>query len=280
MIALSDINPRQILDQRRYLVMSVVAAVASVAIIFFAIIPQAQATWDLVNQQGQEQAKLKLLRDKANQLESMNNSPLLGQIETVNLVLPSKKPLLELMASLGQTAQEAGVTVTNLELSPGKISSESAQVQAPLSKSKTKAKAKKGGSGPTKKGVESLDIEIVVEGQLVQLNSFFKLLESRAPLSTLTSISLRQKNQVGEEIDQTDQFEAEVVISSSFFVQSVSSAVETALPSVTQTQQQILDDLASFVVSPVDVGTEIEGGGLNDLFGVTGPELEELGIIQ
>jgi hypothetical protein len=271
---LGHLNYRLLLETRRFLLLAIGCGVLVIGIVLFGVIPQVQAALELNDQRQAEDKRLKLLAKKASDLESMNNSPLLGQIKTVNQVLPSKKPLLELMASLGAASQATQVTITRLDLSPGTISTDSATAAKPAAKTATKGKS------PKNAAVSNLTVNIVVEGELGDLESFFSTMENRAPLSTITNISLSKKSALSLDITENDPFEAEVTISSAYFTQSVTSAVEASLPSISQQQELLLKDLEEFVLPLENQQQQIEGGGLNDLFGITQPELEQLGITQ
>jgi hypothetical protein len=270
---LTHLNWRLILETRRFLLLAIGCGVLAVGILIFGVIPQVQAALELNDQRQAENKRLQLLAKKAEDLKSVIPT-LLTKATVVNQVLPSKKPLLELMGSLSSASREANVTVTQLDLSPGSISTESAAAAKPVAKSSTKSK----GRGPSNVG--NLNVDIVVEGELGNLEQFFTTMENRAPLSTITSISLSRKSAASEDITETDPFEAEVTISTAYFTQSVTSAVESALPSLNEKQELLLKDLEDFILPPESQQKEIEGGGLNDLFGITQPELEELGITQ
>ncbi len=272
---LSQLNWRLLLETRRFLLLAIGCVVLAIGIVLLGVMPQVQASLELFDQRTAETNKLALLRKKASDLESMANSPLLDQIQTVNQVLPSKKPLLELMASLGDASSQNQVKITQLDLSPGAISTDSAKPAA-----KANSKTKNRGKGPSNAGVDTLKVDIVVEGELGNLEEFFAAMENRAPLSTITSIGLARKSALTQDISEDDPFEAEVSISTAYFTQSVTSAVETALPSLDKNQEQLLADLKNFVLPLESQQKQIEGGGLNDLFGITQPELEALGITQ
>jgi len=261
---LTELNPRYLIDSRRYQLLSVVAATVVVLLLLLGIMPQVQAALDLSSKQTAETKKLDALPRKAQELENLSSSPVAQQIQTVEKVLPSSKPLLELLTSLNLAARESQVNISALSLSPGSIATDSASV-ATTSKSKTVKKSK----GTT----DTLSVDLIIGGQLNDVNRFFETVERRAPLSTISSMSLTKKNQ-GIVGSQVDSFEAELTITSYFFVQSVNSAVETALPPVTSEQQALLEDLATFVLATDAQQREIQGGGLNDLFGVDQPAID------
>jgi hypothetical protein len=267
MLDTSELNLRHLLDSRRYLVFAAGIGLIAVLITFFVVIPQVSAVQDLFTKRGQETTKVKNLQTKVIDLETMTSSPLMGQIYTVEKVLPSKKPLLEMLSSLNLSAREAQVAVTSIELTPGKISTESATINTNSGTAKKKVSATKS------KVVDTLSVDMNVDGRVPQLNTFFELVEKRAPLSTITSISLKQKSNSAANPDGA-VFTATITVSSHFFVQSVSSSVESSLPQLDDKQLVLLSELKSFLIPEEQIQREIQGGGLIDLFGAEQPLLE------
>lgn len=275
-LQLSNITPRYLMDTRRYLSLAILFGFVSLLVLGVGVIPQIQAALQIQQETNVENKKLTALEQKVRQLENVLTPEILAQIDTVNLLLPSRKPLLDLLSSLNVVAGQAQVSFTGIELSPGSIATDSAS----LADQGTKRKGK--GSSAS----DSLDVKLKVQGSLAQLNQFFELVERTTPLTTITSLSLSPKNKAvgltSEGLLQTNeedptlaqQYEAELDVSAAYFTQSVSAAVDAALPTLNRSQQEIVDELATFSVQQVNQQPSIQGGGLEDLFGVTQPPVE------
>lgn len=268
MLETTELNIRHLMDARRYLLFAVGVVLVAVLLLVVGLVPQISASQELLSKRGQETTRLKNLETKAQELQNMASSPIINQMFTVEKVLPSKKPLLEMLSSLNLSARESQVAITSLELTPGAISTESAAVDS------SAANAKRRTSATKSKVVDTLNVDLEVEGEISAVNRFIELVEKRAPLSTITSISLRKLSTGGDLASGNERFGATLTVSSHFFAQSVTSTVESALPKLDDKQQQLLSELRSFLIPEEQIQREIQGGGLIDLFGVDQPELE------
>lgn len=248
-----------LLSARRFMLLSVAAGVVTVGLIVFAILPQAQAVFGLLQQRQEESDRLVALQEKLAQLQLVSEPGIMSQIELVDLLLPSKKPLIELMNSLGAISERSQVTLEGITLSPGSLSTSSAELSQNL--------------GPT----ADLSVEMNAKGTLAQLNTFFADVERTTPLITITELGLSSSNvdeaQVPEDVF-SQQYTAKLTLDAAYFTRSVTSAVESSLPEVTAKQQQILQELASFTILPTPPQSDVVGGGLDDLFGIESPETE------
>jgi len=282
-IQLSGITPKYLLETRRYLTLTVAIAIVSLLVVFIGIMPQIRTSLDLQQKSATEGKKLQAWEKKAQQLEQILTPEILSQIDNVNILLPSRKPLLELLSSLNLVANQAQVTFTGIEISPGSIATDSAGLQTDAASGKAVKKAK----GKASSASDSLDMKITVQGSLANLNSFFELVERTAPLTTVTSLSLQPKAQTvsltssgslsaptASQSAIAQPYEADIDVSTAYFTQSISAAIDAALPDLNRSQQQIVTDLSTFTVRPLEAQNGIQGGGLQDLFGVTEPQVE------
>lgn len=270
---LPTITPRYVLETRRYLALSVGIGLVVVLVVFVGIIPQVQAILNLQRETSGQQQQVTKLEQKVRQFEQVLNPEILAQIQTVDILLPSQKPLLGLLASLDSVANLSGVSYSGIELTPGSIATESAELEANGFVATTpRASVATGGSTDA----DSLDVRLRVNGTLEQLNQFLALIERTAPISTVISLSLTpQGRPVLLSTDSpetvTGQYEAEVTVAAAYFTRSVSAAVDAALPTINSNQQEFLNELAQFTVQEVPPQLEIMQGGLDDLFGVEQP---------
>ncbi|MFH1959025.1 MAG: hypothetical protein ABIJ22_01725, partial [Patescibacteria group bacterium] len=255
------INFRSLIINRRYLVISVIIGVAGLLVVFLGITPQINQTLDLNRKIKTEQQKLELLIRKTSDLENIDAQEAYASVDLVDQVLPSKKPLLELLAVLSTIAGKSEVVFTNMSLSPGKIASESAQFI-------NSAKSNTGQTKVTpviKEDRGFLDVELKVSGLFSNVEQFFLDVERVAPLIIIKSISLNIKSE--EIIMPTDQVDAELVLSVYYFTKTVSASLESSLPSIGSKEQEIISEISSYYYPSIEVQQQIIGGGLEDLFG-------------
>lgn len=263
---LKEINMRYWLNTRRPIIFAAVGVIAAVLIIFLAIIPQIQEMFSIQQDIRAEEKKVASLRQKILALEQASTLPIVEKSDQINDLLPSKKPLLEMLTSLNTAAEDAGVSFTNIEVAPGTISTESAQAQPNQRRASGSRE-----SSQTQRS-EKLDLRVTVEGELDNINSFLETIELVAPFSNVTDLSLNERKKTAKNLFP---FEAELVITTYYFTQPIVAAVEAPLPELKDDEATFINEIDSFQFPVVTQDTVIRGGGLNDLFGVQGLSIEE-----
>lgn len=259
---LKQINLRYLWRTRQPLVLAGLIVVVSVLIVPFGIWPQVQQTLDLNTQIAAEREQLMQLQEKIAALEQSDTLSLVDQAAEINQLLPSQKPLLEMMTSLNQSAGEAGVEVTNIEVRPGTISTVSAAVSPQTTR---RSSSSRRGAAPTRRAYDQLDLKVVISGSLLDISAFIETIELMAPLTNVTSISLSEASGREAEIRP---FQAELTITTYYFSQPIAATIEAPLPEISPTAQSFIDQLSDFTFPTQNRATVIRGGGQEDLFGV------------
>ena len=263
-----EINIQSLITNRRYLVLTGVSVLVALIVVFSGIIPQINSLFDLRTEIELGQEKLGSLRQKTIDLENIEAQEAYNSLESVDRILPSKKPLLELLSALNLVAGKNNVVFVDLSLSPGKIASESAEF---LDVAKTKAGRNKV-RPVTGDGYDTLVVELEIFGLFADVQKFFLDIEKVAPLTTITSLSLDIKSD--DIISPSDEVQAEVVLGSYYFTQSVSSKASSALPDIGSKEREIIEEIRNYLYPTINVQNQIRGGGLEDLFGLS---LQEIG---
>ena len=264
-----EINIRSLVINRRYLIFSGIGILVVLMVVFLGIIPQVNNLLDMRREIDSGQERLSILRQKTIDLENIEAREAYDSLESVNRLLPSKKPLLELLTALDLVSGKNNVTFVDLSLSPGKIASESAEF---LDVAKTTSRRKKVQS-PTGDGYDSLVVELEIFGLFNNVQQFFLDIEKVAPLTTITSLSLDIKSD--NIIRPSDEVQAEVVLGSYYFTQSVAAGLGSSLPNIGNKEQEIIEEIKNYFYPTINVQKQIEGGGLEDLFGLSLREIEE-----
>lgn len=257
MINLDQSQLRIWFNTRRSLLAAVTVVLASVAILVFGVWNQLQELVELRSQVSAEQPKLERLERKLLELQNIHFIPEFAQAELVNAALPSRKPLVELLTSLGTMSSASEVRIDNFRLSPGLIATESAQ------------SATRGSS----RGIDSLELSMRVSGQPVAVREFLMLVEKMTPFTTITRLSVDARSLQADDRDLT--MTAQLVTETYFFTQTVEAAIEAPLPQLTEAEQRVLAELTAFTEHDFPEQTEIIGG-LEDLFGADPLEFLEL----
>ncbi len=265
---LNDINWRSLTTNRRYLVWTVVSGLVLTLTVFSGLIPQAQTLIDLRSELKTAQSQLESLQAKVNDLENIEARQAYQARDSVDQIMPSRKPLLELLAGLNAVASRDHISFTNFSLSPGEISSASADFLESARTEKTRRTSAKRGS----EGYETMPIELEIEGEFNQVQEFLTNVERSAPLVTITSLAL---NIAGDEmIAPTDKVKAELVLQSYFFTQSIAAALEKSLPVIGTAEERVIKEIESYYYPSTAVQERIISGGYEDIFGLTRSELE------
>ncbi|MDH5533521.1 MAG: GspMb/PilO family protein [Candidatus Pacebacteria bacterium] len=253
-------NFRYIYNTRKYLVWSGVIGLITVVLLFASLIPQINSITSLYDDLLKENKRLTQLKLKVAQLTDSTNSLIVTNSERVNNALPSKKPLLELLTALNAVGSQTKVSFDDISLTPGKISTESAE---PKSSKRSKDKKKT----TTSKKYETLSVDINVTGKIENINNFLREIENIAPFSTVTAMSLNERSSNNPNQEFTDAiFEAKLTVSTYFFTKSVAANIDAALPELTVAQREIIDALQGFTYTTLEEQYQIRGGGLENLF--------------
>lgn len=247
---LNDLNYRYIWLTRRYLVYAVGLFALSGLIAFFALYNQIQTDLSLYSNMTAGQARVEKLRLKNLQLSQLGTSELMVSAQQVNASLPSQKPLTPLLLGLNAVANTAGVNIDEISLSPGEVATDSAFIPR---------------TGPNRnQKYDAIDLELTVSGTLDEINTFLRDIERFAPFSSVSSLSLSKRVR-----DTEGMFDAELIVTTYYFAQSVTVSVDSlASVTLTTSQQEALQKIRGFLFPEYVQPTTIEGGGLEDLFGI------------
>lgn len=261
---LNNLNWRYVFNTRRFLLAAAGCALLSLVLVMMVIVPQFNQI--LINQSkiDQEKKTLGQLQNKMQALGESNTLDLVNQSKLVDSALPSHKPLLELMSSLNFVASWAQINITDIQLSPGEISTDS-------SKTATTSKVVTKGKSVAAKAYQNLDVDLTVEGELDRLNMFLKNVENTVPFSTVTKFTLAEiKGRTLADGSNTGNktYKAELTISTYYFTQSVNAALISPLTPVGNNEQALLTKLKSYTMLNQTQQKEIQGGGSQDLFGI------------
>lgn len=252
------LNFKTLTTSRRYLSLAVIAGLVTAGIVIGVIIPQIQRILEIQALIAKERKVVAALERKALELEGLPSSTILTRSNRIDLALPSQKPLLQLLTSLNEVGAQTGVVFDEISLSPGAISTESATLKSAISSGRPAASTR-ARSGP----YEELSVNIVVRGTLNQVNAFIRQTEQTTPVSTVTSLALQK---IGNSTEVDPQFESEIIVTTYYFTQSISAAIEAELPKVTAQEEAVITQLDTFISPGVAKQDQIVGGGLVDLF--------------
>jgi len=253
---LEKINLKHLFDNRRFLLMFIFLCLLIFLTIFFAIIPQINKIYSIQQNINQESNKLRQLQSKLSALQDAQTLQLVENSEIINRAFPSYKPLLELMAGINLVAKQSNTGIADIELSPGLISTQSAEQT--LSDPKLKNKQ-------IDKGFKSLSVNLKIVGEMAGINQFLSSIERISPLSNVTKITLTEKKKAGSNLSS---FEADLEIVAYYFTQTIKSTVDAALPNVGASEMELIKEISGYTVAEPIKQINVQGGGSINLFGI------------
>lgn len=260
---LEHINSRYLLTTRRFASMAAGIALLSVLLIIFVVVPQAQSAYERFQETQDVNEDIALLEQKLVGLQNLPQSDLLQSGDQINKALPSKKPLIELLVAYSDLARDTQVQFSDISLTPGSIATVAADTSSGNSN-----------RAPTRRGNEEYDelnLSITVAGTLNDITQFLRRVEEVTPITTVVNVSLSEDNTSQEDDENLGQslFQADLMTTTYFFTQPVSVSLRSTVPRLSTEQQQVIETINSYYSPEVRQQDTIQGGGLEDLFGLS-----------
>ncbi|MBP9700238.1 type 4a pilus biogenesis protein PilO [Candidatus Woesebacteria bacterium] len=173
----SSINTKAILAsarKRRFFTISIISWLTIAVLAVVVLLPAVQSILTSMSELTTKQDELTTLRTQVDALSSVDETLERQRIAILQAALPAEKPVLPLLYSLDKLAIQSQVGISNFQVSPGELSSltkEGARTESTLAP-----------------GVFSLPLQMQVTGTFMNLNSFFKQLDTIVPLVRITTI--------------------------------------------------------------------------------------------
>ena len=174
---LNSINFSLIMSTRKKLVTAISLGITSFILLILTY-TQITAIFETRRKIEITQKKVDQLNAKTTELQQLKFTPEYAQASRMSEVLPSYKPLLELLNNLNSVANKTNVSITEFQINPGEIITEE--------EGKTKVLVKKKQSAE----YDQLNLELSILGELNQVKEFMNLIERVSPLTIITVIRL------------------------------------------------------------------------------------------
>lgn len=261
----SSTSLRNIWLTRRSLIQAIGIGLTGLIVLILGI-QQGTGSIEIYNKIQTEQKKLDQFNKKIQELELVKVSEEFSQAREVDEVLPSHKPILELLNNLNSVANKTEVSIIEFEVRPGEIATDSTQVKEVVGRPTTNREQAK--------SYDKIDLALKVEGELNNVQSFMDLIERVAPFTTINNLSLSRKTIAGGQLAKNTQ--AELSLSTYFYTQSISATISAPLPQITDRERNIFQTILDFTPSDLEQQTTIIGSDQTDLFGIPGLNVRDL----
>lgn len=217
-----------------------ISVVVLALLVIFAILPLWNKVTSKQTQLSNAQEELKRLTEKEEKLKQLDSGLLETQFQVAEIALPSGKEVPALLVGISKLYNEQGMTLTNLKITPGKVSTESATPQTGGQAQTPPSSAAQTGSGsnsfPSNK---RLDFDIVLTGSLEQTRGFLENLEKSLRLMVVNSFSFTKST--------TGSSQVSLRISAPFDpFPPIPTNFAESLPNLTASDQEILKKLSSY----------------------------------
>lgn len=252
----SEINWKLFWNTRKELVLAILFFIMSAMILFIGIINQISPIKADMSKLKEREGELAKFLEKAEQLKQLAVDPNFNQSSDIDKVLPSHKPLLEILSNLNNVANNSEVAIKNFSLNPGEIASDTTKVKKSTNNQK----------------YDYLDLDFSVSGPLWKIQNFLSLIEQVTPISTVTSISISRN--IDE--DKNAQAQADLVLRTFYFTQPIKTTITNPLPEIAAADRQILNDINELIPNDLEKQEDVIKGNRGNLFGIQDKSIEEL----
>jgi hypothetical protein len=203
----------------------------SVVIVVLGVLVAVVGAWPLWQRIQSSQASLRKLQTQVNKdaqrlrvLESANAQDS-GNFDLMALALPEFKQPLSNMITLGEIASRSGVVIVEYNLSPGVVSTDSAETQV-----------------TGKSGTDAFTFQVTMQGNLDQVKQAFAEIETSLPLMEISRFDLSRNAKEEEE----DLYRTEITLVTRFIKLDPTEIAKQPAAALSAEQQSLLDTLRSF----------------------------------
>lgn len=251
-----DINYRLVWNTRKEFVLAILCFVLAFVIFFMVVLRQIQPVKDVFAELNTTNQELEKFQTKADELNNISLDGKFDKMAEIDDVLPSYKPLLELLNNLNSVAVESETIIKNFSLSPGEIATDSTIA------SRTRRQ----------KYYDELVLEFSVTGTLGNVQTFMTLIEQVTPISTITNIALSQQINEDSSIETT----ANLKLKTFYFTQPITVTLTEPLPPIENEQLVVLEEIQKLIPNNLPTQEEVIINDRGNLFGLQGMSVEEL----
>lgn len=251
-----EFNWRLFWNTRKELVLGILFFVLSLMILLIGILQQIKPIQADLKELKDKQAELAKFSEKAEQLKQLAIDPNFSQSSSIDKVLPSHKPLLEILNNLNSVAYGSEVVIKNFSLNPGEIATDTTKVKKTTNNQR----------------YDYLDLDFSVSGPLWKIQNFLTLIEQVTPISTVTNISINRN--IDE--DKNAQAQADLVLRTFFFTQPIKTTITSPLPVIASADRKIIEDINELIPNTLEQQKDVITGDRGNLFGLQNQTVNDL----
>lgn len=253
---ISELNWKLFWNTRKELVLAILFFIISLMMLLIGIINQIKPISTEVTELRDKKTELTKFSEKSEQLKQLAADPNFKQSSSIDKVLPSHKPLLEILSNLNTIAYHSEVIIKNFSLNPGEIATDTTKVKKTTNNQR----------------YDYLDLDFSVSGQLWKIQDFLTLIEQVTPISTVTSISINRN--IDDNKDA--QAQADLVLRTFFFTQPIKTTITNPLPVIAAADRKIINSINELIPNNLEAQENVIVGDRGNLFGLQDQTVDEL----
>ncbi|NMA30141.1 MAG: type 4a pilus biogenesis protein PilO [Candidatus Pacebacteria bacterium] len=251
-----EINYKLVWNTRKELVLAILSFALVFVIFTMVVLKQISPIKKVFAELASSNQELNKFQTKVDELENIAFDSEFKKMTEIDEVLPSYKPLLELLNNLNSVAVQSETLIKNFSLSPGEIATDSTIL------SRTRRQ----------KFYDELVLEFSVSGTLANVQNFMTLIEQVTPISTITNISLSQQINEDSGVETT----ANLKLKTFYFTQAIAVTLTEPLPPIEDEQLIVLEEIKKLIPNKLPTQEEVIRNDRGNLFGLQGMSVEEL----
>jgi Tfp pilus assembly protein PilO len=257
-----NLNLKLLINTRRDLLLAIALILGGVMMLAFAVKPQITALWESKDALSNQRQYFEKLTQKLNDLKQIKVSEEFKKKDKVDEVLPSHKPVLELLTNLSQASSQNNINITELEIAPGEISTDSTETTTQVSKTNSN------------KNYSQLKLTMVAKGKRDDVDAFMEIAERIAPFTSIVELELKETRNRSEVQTESgsESTQADITFETYYYTGSIKTKVDTQLPSVGDAEMRVFDTIQQFRPTGFKPPSEIKSTDIEDLFGIEGFE--------
>jgi len=183
----------------------------------------------LRGQISKKKEKITLLTQKASQLEELDEQELQVQVNQLEILLPSKKAVLNAIISLSSLARETNVVLKNVTFkSFGDIET-------------------------TKINENTFQLSFIIEGKMININVFFNRIVKIAPIMEIQDLGVSGLLAKDQEQKTIPSLSLKVNVFFKPTPQQI-GAVDQPLPQITATEEKIINEAKKYIQAEIMKG--------------------------
>jgi len=167
-----------LLKKWRFFLFPILTIFFSVVLIFLVVIPRLTISLSLVDKIDERSKFLANLVNKQNDLNGLDENLLKEKVDLFLSALPGEKNFLKIVATVNQLAEGSRVVIQNLEVSPGEVATETAQLKPSAG--------------------ESLTFQIKVLGEQSDVEDFLTNVEEALPIFIIRTVKVNNSSRASQ----------------------------------------------------------------------------------